>query len=451
MTPLKKVGGFKIKNMKDSQNLENLWMPFSANRAFKAKPRLMNEANGMYYKKLDGTSVLDATSGLWCCNAGHNHPKIVEAIQIQASKMDYAPSFQMGHPLGFKAAEKLLKFSPSSDFQYVFFTNSGSESVDTALKIALGYQQLRGKTDKTILVGRERAYHGVGFGGISVGGLPLNKKHFPLLNNVDHIITTHNLEKNAFTKGLPKWGAELADDLLRIIDKYGSGRIAAFITEPMAGSTGVLIPPRGYLERIRKICDEHDILLIFDEVITGFGRLGTPFAADYFNVIPDMITCAKGLTSGTVPMGAVLVKKMIYDIYQSGNPKIIDFFHGYTYSAHPLAAAALIATLDVYFEEDLFNRVKQLAPYWESALHSLKGTESIIDIRNLGLVGGIEMSQKNDQLGVRGYDVFESGFHDENLLLRFTGDIIALSPPLITEKQHIDYIVESLRKIISNN
>ncbi len=437
--------------MKGSQNLENLWMPFSANRAFKAKPRLMNKANGMYYKKLDGTSVLDATSGLWCCNAGHNHPKIVEAIQIQAGKMDYAPSFQMGHPLGFKAAEKLLKFSPSCDFQYVFFTNSGSESVDTALKIALGYQQLRGKKDKTILVGRERAYHGVGFGGISVGGLPLNKKHFPLLNNVDHIMTTHNLEKNAFTKGLPKWGAELADDLLRIIDKYGSDRIAAFITEPMAGSTGVLIPPRGYLERIREICDEHDILLIFDEVITGFGRLGTPFASDYFNVIPDMITCAKGLTSGTVPMGAVLVKKMIYDIYQTGNPKIIDFFHGYTYSAHPLAAAALIATLDVYFEEDLFNRAKQLAPYWENALHSLEDIDHIIDIRNLGLVGGIEMSQKNDQPGSRGYDVFESGFHDENLLLRFTGDIIALSPPLISEKQHIDYIVESLRKIISNN
>ena len=275
--------------MDQTQNLENLWMPFSANRAFKSKPRLMNEAKGMYYKKLGGESVLDATSGLWCCNAGHNHPKIVEAIRQQAGKLDYAPSFQMGHPLGFKAAEELLKFSPSPDFKYTFFTNSGSESVDTALKIALGYHQLRGKKEKTILVGRERAYHGVGFGGISVGGLPLNKKHFSLLENVDHISSTHNIDKNAFSKGLPDWGADLANDLLRIIKKHGADKIAAFITEPLAGSTGVLVPPKGYLEKIRKICTDHDILLIFDEVITGFGRLGTPFASQYFNVIPDTI------------------------------------------------------------------------------------------------------------------------------------------------------------------
>ena len=451
MIILKKVGGSKVSNMKDAPNLENLWMPFSANRAFKAQPRLMNEAKGVYYKKVDGTSVLDATSGLWCCNAGHNHPKIVQAIQTQAGKLDYAPSFQMGHPLGFKAAEKLLEFSPSNEFQYVFFTNSGSESVDTALKIALGYQQLRGKQDKTILVGRERAYHGVGFGGISVGGLPLNKKHFSLLHNVDHISTTHNLDKNSFSRGMPGWGAHLADDLLRIIEKHGADKIAAFITEPIAGSTGVLIPPLGYLERIREICTAHDILLIFDEVITGFGRLGTPFAAQYFNVIPDMITCAKGLTSGTVPMGAVMVKKDIYDMYQNGDPKMIDLFHGYTYSAHPLAAAALIATLDVYSEEDLFERASQLTSYWESALHSLKGMEHVIDIRNLGFVGGVEMSSRDDQIGARGYDVFETGFNDENILLRFTGDIIALSPPLIAEKKHIDRIIDSLRKIILNN
>ena len=451
MTIQKKVGGSRLSNMKSSQSLENLWMPFSANRAFKAQPRLMNEAKGVYYKKVDGTSVLDATSGLWCCNAGHNHPKIVQAIQKQAGKLDYAPSFQMGHPLGFKAAEKLLEFSPSNDFQYVFFTNSGSESVDTALKIALGYQQLRGKKDKTFLVGRERAYHGVGFGGISVGGLPLNKKHFSLLNDVDHIVTTHNLEKNAFSRGKPKWGGELADDLLRIIEKYGADRIAAFITEPLAGSTGVLIPPTGYLERIREICTEYDILLIFDEVITGFGRLGTPFASQYFNVIPDIITCAKGLTSGTVPMGAVIVKKDIYDMYQNGDPKIIDLFHGYTYSAHPLAASALIATLDVYSEENLFQRAQDLAPYWESALHSLKGTEHVIDIRNLGFVGGVEMSSRDNQIGARGYDVFETGFHDENILLRFTGDIIALSPPLIAQKEHIDQIVDCLKKIIPKN
>ncbi len=448
MTILKKVGGSNLITMKPTQNLENLWMPFSANQAFKAKPRLMNEAKGVYYKKVDGTPVLDGTSGLWCCNAGHNHPKIVQSIQSQAEKLDYAPSFQMGHPLGFRAAEKLLELSPSADFQYVFFTNSGSESVDTALKIALGYQQHRGKTDKTILVGRERAYHGVGFGGISVGGLPLNKKHFSLLDNVDHIITTHNLEKNAFSRGMPEWGDELADDLLSIIEKHGADRIAAFITEPMAGSTGVLIPPKGYLEKIRAICTEHDILLIFDEVITGFGRLGTSFAAQYFNVIPDMIVCAKGLTSGTVPMGAVMVKNKIYDAYQDGDPKMIDLFHGYTYSAHPLAAAALIATLEVYSEEGLFDQAAEMAPYWEEALHSLKGVDHVIDIRNLGFVGGIEMSSRNGEVGKRGYDVFENAFHEENVLLRFTGDIIALSPPLIAEKHHIDQIMDSLRKII---
>ena len=448
MIILKKVGGSKLTVMNRSQNLKNLWMPFSANQAFKAKPRLMNEAKGVYYKKVDGTSVLDGTSGLWCCNAGHNHPKIVQAIQSQAEKLDYAPSFQMGHPLGFTAAEKLLELSPSADFQYVFFTNSGSESVDTALKIALGYQQHRGKTDKTILVGRERAYHGVGFGGISVGGLPLNKKHFSLLDNVDHIVTTHNLEKNAFSRGIPEWGSELADDLLSIIEKYGADRIAAFITEPMAGSTGVLIPPKGYLEKIRAICTEHDILLIFDEVITGFGRLGTSFAAQYFDVIPDMIVCAKGLTSGTVPMGAVMVKNEIYDTYQDGDPKTIDLFHGYTYSAHPLAAAALIATLEVYNEEGLFDQAAEMASYWEEALHSLKGVDHVIDIRNLGFVGGIEMSSRNGEVGKRGYDVFENAFHEENVLLRFTGDIIALSPPLIAEKHHVDQIMDSLRKII---
>jgi len=448
MIILKKVGGSKLTVMNRSQNLKNLWMPFSANQAFKAKPRLMNEAKGVYYKKVDGTSVLDGTSGLWCCNAGHNHPKIVQAIQSQAEKLDYAPSFQMGHPLGFTAAEKLLELSPSVDFQYVFFTNSGSESVDTALKIALGYQQHRGKTDKTILVGRERAYHGVGFGGISVGGLPLNKKHFSLLDNVDHIVTTHNLEKNAFSRGIPEWGSELADDLLSIIEKHGADRIAAFITEPMAGSTGVLIPPKGYLEKIRAICTEHDILLIFDEVITGFGRLGTSFAAQYFDVIPDMIVCAKGLTSGTVPMGAVMVKNEIYDTYQDGDPKTIDLFHGYTYSAHPLAAAALIATLEVYTEEGLFDQAAEMAPYWEDALHSLKGVDHVIDIRNLGFVGGIEMSSRNGEVGKRGYDVFENAFHEENVLLRFTGDIIALSPPLIAEKHHVDQIMDSLKKII---
>ena len=432
-----------------STNLEHLWMPFSANQGFKAEPRLMNEAKGMYFFKPDGTQVLDGTAGLWCCNAGHGNDKIVKAIQDQAAKLDFAPSFQMGHPLGFEAAEKLLSIAPSDAFQYVFFTNSGSEAVDTALKIALGYQQHRGKVDKTILVGRERAYHGVGFGGISVGGLPLNKKHFSLLSNVDHICATHDLGKNAFSKGQPDFGEELADDLLRVINKHRADKIAAFITEPLAGSTGVLIPPKGYLERIREICTEHDILLIFDEVITGFGRLGTSFAADYFGVEPDMITCAKGLTSGTVPMGAVMVKQEIYSAFQDRDPKAIDLFHGYTYSAHPMAAAALIATLDVYREDGLFEHANERASYWENALHSLKGTDPIIDIRNLGLVAGIEMEAKEGKPGTRGYDVFTNAFHNHDLLLRITGDTIALSPPLIAEKEHIDQIVDILRKIIS--
>ena len=437
--------------MSSQANLDHLWMPFSANRGFKAEPRLMNEAKGMYFFKPDGTQVLDGTAGLWCCNAGHGNDKIVKAIQDQAAKLDFAPSFQMGHPLGFEAAEKLLSIAPSDAFQYVFFTNSGSEAVDTALKIALGYQQHRGKVDKTILVGRERAYHGVGFGGISVGGLPLNKKHFSLLSNVDHICATHDLGKNAFSKGQPDFGEELADDLLRVINKHGADKIAAFITEPLAGSTGVLIPPKGYLERIREICTEHDILLIFDEVITGFGRLGTSFAADYFGVEPDMITCAKGLTSGTVPMGAVMVKQEIYSAFQDRDPKAIDLFHGYTYSAHPMAAAALIATLDVYREDGLFEHANERSSYWENALHSLKGTDPIIDIRNLGLVAGIEMEAKEGKPGTRGYDVFTNAFHNHDLLLRITGDTIALSPPLIAEKEHIDQIVDILRKIIPNH
>lgn len=432
-------------------NLEHLWMPFSANRGFKSEPRLMNEAKGMYYFKPEGTQVLDGTAGLWCCNAGHGNEKIVEAIQDQAAKLDFAPSFQMGHPLGFQAAEKLLSIAPFDAFQYVFFTNSGSESVDTALKIALGYHQHKGYSDKTILVGRNRAYHGVGFGGISVGGLPLNKKHFSLLNNVDHICDTHNLEKNAFSKGQPDRGKELADDLLRVIEKHGADKIAAFITEPLAGSTGVLVPPKGYLQRIKEICTKHDILLIFDEVITGFGRLGTPFAADYFGVEPDLITCAKGLTSGTVPMGAVMVTKEIYDAFQDGDPKVIDLFHGYTYSAHPLAAAAVIATLDVYTVEGLFDHARELSQYWEDALHSLKGTDPIIDIRNLGLVAGIEMEAIEGKPGTRGYDVFTDAFHNHDLLLRITGDTIALSPPLIAKKEHIDQIVVTLRKIIPNH
>ena len=437
--------------MTDQYSLEHLWMPFSANRDFKSSPRLMNEAEGMYYKKQDGTPVLDGTAGLWCCNAGHSNKKIVDAIHQQAAKLDYAPSFQMGHPLGFEAAQKLLQIAPSNDFQYVFFTNSGSESVDTALKIALGYQQHVGNSEKKILIGRNRSYHGVGFGGISVGGLPYNKNHFSLLPNVAHICDTHNLKRNAFSKGQPDWGKKLADDLLRVIEKHGADQIAAFITEPVAGSTGVLIPPKGYLERIRQICTDYNILLIFDEVITGFGRLGDPFAAQHFNVEPDLITCAKGLTSGTVPMGAVIVKKEIYDAFQQGDQKMIDLFHGYTYSAHPLSSAAMIATLDVYVNDGLFDHANTLSSYWEEMCHSLNGTDHIIDIRNSGLVAGIEMNPKDEKPGARGYNIFKDAFHNYNLLIRITGDTIALSPPLIAEKEHIDIIIETLRTIIPNH
>ncbi|HBN45264.1 MAG TPA: aspartate aminotransferase family protein [Candidatus Marinimicrobia bacterium] len=437
--------------MTSTTNLEHLWLPFSANRDFKSAPRLMNEAKGMYYKKPDGTDVLDGTAGLWCCNAGHGHPTIVKAIQDQAEKMDFAPSFQMGHPLGFAAAQKLLELAPSDEFQYVFFTNSGSESVDTVMKIVMAYQQHIGNTEKTMIIGRERAYHGVGFGGITVGGLPLNKQHYTLLPDVDHVCHTHNLEHNAFSKGQPEWGEHLADDLLRVIEKHGAEKIAAFITEPVAGSTGVLVPPKGYLKRIREICDKNDILLIFDEVITGFGRLGMPFAAQYFDVIPDMITCAKGLTSGTVPMGAVMIQKNIYEAFQHGDPMTIDLFHGYTYSAHPLAATAAIATLAVYQQDGLFNNANNLENYWAEAMHSLKGVGSIIDIRNIGLMAGIEMEPRDGKVGVRGYDVFTDAFHNYNLLIRITSDTIALSPPLIVEKEHIDQIVDTLKKIILNH
>lgn len=435
--------------MKNNQmNLEHLWMPFSANRDFKSSPRLMNAAKGMYYQKPDGSPVLDGTAGLWCCNAGHGHEKIVTAIQEQAEKMDFAPSFQMGHPLGFEAAQTLLEFAPGDEFQYAFFTNSGSEAVDTALKISMAYQQHIGHTEKTMIIGRERAYHGVGFGGITAGGLPLNKKYYTLLPGFDHICHTHNLEHNAFSNGQPEWGKHLADDLERITEKHGGDKIAAVIIEPVAGSTGVLVPPKGYLKRIRDICDAHDILLIFDEVITGFGRLGSPFAAQYFDVEPDMITCAKGLTSGTVPMGAVMVKKKMYDAFQQGDPKSIDLFHGYTYTAHPLAAAAAIASMDVYGEEGLIDRAAGMASYWEEALHSLQGVGSIIDIRTIGLMAGIEMEPRDGKIGARGYDVFTDAFHSENMLIRITGDTVALSPPLILEKKHIDQLVESLTRII---
>ncbi len=430
-----------------SQPLEALWMPFTANRQFKANPRMLVAAEGMHYTSDDGRRILDGTAGLWCVNAGHGDPRIVGAIQRQAATMDYAPAFQMGHPLAFELAERLAQMMPG-DLDHVFYTNSGSESVDTALKIAIAYQRARGEGTRTRLIGRERGYHGVGFGGISVGGIVSNRKFFgPLLAGVDHLPHTHNLEHNAFSRGEPAWGAHLADELERIVALHDASTIAAVIVEPVAGSTGVLIPPRGYLQRLREICDKHGIVLIFDEVITGFGRLGASFATDYFDVQPDLVTTAKGLTSGTVPMGAVFARKHIYDAFMNGPEHLIELFHGYTYSGHPLACAAALATLDVYEEDGLFQRAAELSAYWEDAVHSLKGLPHVIDLRNLGLIAGIELAPIPGKPTARAFDVFLKCY-EKGLLIRTTGDIIALSPPLILEKAHIDAMFGTLADVL---
>ncbi|MBE9178337.1 aspartate aminotransferase family protein [Oculatella sp. LEGE 06141] len=428
-------------------DLEAFWMPFTANRQFKSKPRLFVSAKDMHYTTDDGRHVLDGTAGLWCVNAGHCRPKIAEAIQKQAATLDFAPTFQMGHPGAFQLADRLAKMLPSG-LDHVFFANSGSEAVDSALKIAIAYHRVCGQGSRQRLIGRERGYHGVGFGGISVGGIGPNRKFFgSLLNGVDHLPHTHNLEHNAFSRQQPEWGAHLADELERIVALHDASNIAAVIVEPVAGSTGVLVPPKGYLERLREICTKHGILLIFDEVITGFGRLGTPFAADYFGVVPDMITVAKGITNGTIPMGAVLVRKEIYEAFMHGPVNAIEFAHGYTYSGHPMACAAAMATLDVYEEEGLFQRVNDLAPYWEEAVHALRGLPHVIDTRNLGLVAGIELEPIAGQPGARAFDCFLRCY-EKGLLIRTTGDIIALSPPLIIEKSHIDQLFELLTGVL---
>ena len=429
-------------------SLEELWMPFTANRAFKRAPRMLASASGMYYTSVDGRQILDGTAGLWCVNAGHCREPIVRAVQEAAATLDFAPGFQMGHPYSFALAERVAQMLPG-DLDHVFFSNSGSEAVDSALKIALAYFQSKGEPQRTRFVGRLRGYHGVGFGGISVGGIEPNRRAYTgqLLPQVDHMPHTHDLTRNAFTRGIPAHGAELADDLERIVRERGAETIAAVIVEPMAGSTGVLIPPKGYLERLRTICDRHGILLIFDEVITGFGRLGTPFAADYVGVLPDLMTVAKGLTNAAVPMGAVFVRHGIYDTVVNQAPTGIELFHGYTYSGHPLAAAAGLATLELYRTEGLFERAASLAPYWEDALHSLRGVPRVIDIRNLGLVGGIELEPRAGAPGGRGFDVFVECFN-RGALIRVTGDIIALSPPLIIDKRQIDTLVETLGSVI---
>lgn len=429
-------------------DLEAFWLPFTPNRAFKKAPRLLVGASDMHYVASDGRQVLDAAAGLWCCNAGHNRAPIVEAIRHSAGTLDYSPPFQFANPQAFELASRIAALAPG-DLDHVFFCNSGSEAVDSALKIALAYHSIAGQGGRTRLIGRERGYHGVGFGGISVGGIVNNRKMFgTLLAGVDHLPHTYSREHQAFTKGEPDWGAHLAEDLERIVALHDASTIAAVIVEPMAGSTGVLPPPKEYLKKLRAICDRHGILLIFDEVITGFGRLGFAFAAERYGVVPDMITFAKGVTSGTVPMGGVIVRAGLYDAFMRGPEHVIELFHGYTYSAHPLACAAGLATLNLYREEKLFERAKALEPKFADAVMSLKGLPGVVDIRTLGIVAGIDLAPHADGAGKRGTAAMEHAFHKEDLLIRTTADTIALSPPLIVSEAQIGEIVEKVGRVI---
>jgi len=431
----------------DLPDLEAYWMPFTGNRYFKQHPRLISRAEGMHCYTHDGRKLLDAVAGLWCCNAGHCHPKIVEAIREQAATLDYAMAFQLGHPTVFELANELTSIAPEG-IDYAFFVNSGSEAVDTALKMALAYHRLRGEGQRTRFIGRERGYHGVGFGGISVGGISPNRKMFgAMLPGVDHLPHTHDLEHNAFSRGLPKWGAHLADELERIIALHDASNIAGVIVEPIAGSAGVLLPPEGYLHRLREICDRHGILLIFDEVITGFGRTGAAFGSMRFGVTPDLMTMAKGLTSGTVPMGAVLASKAIYETFMTGPDQAIEFFHGYTYSGHPLAAAAGLAALGVYRDEGLFERAAEMAAPFEEALHSLEDEPHVIDVRNFGLLGAVELEPITGEPTARALSVFRACY-DAGLIVRTTGDTLAFSPPLIIDESGIAQIVDTLRSAL---
>jgi beta-alanine--pyruvate transaminase len=426
-------------------DLDAFWMPFTANRQFKANPRLLARAEGMYYWTPEGRQVLDAASGLWCVNAGHGRKEITDAVARQIAVMDYAPTFQMGHPIAFEFANALAEITPQG-LDRVFFTNSGSESVDTALKIAIAYHRVRGEGARSRLIGRERGYHGVGFGGISVGGMVNNRKFFGMmLPGVGHMRHTHDPSRNLFSRGLPEHGAEFADDLERLVALHDASTIAAVIVEPIAGSTGVLLPPKGYLKRLRELCTKHGILLIFDEVITGFGRTGSAFAAQEFGVVPDMITCAKGLTNGAVPMGAVFVRREIHDAFMAGPPGSIELFHGYTYSAHPIACAAGLATQKLY-RAGLFERARSIAPYWCDAVHALKGRRNVVDLRAYGLVAGIELEPRAGAPGARAYDALVAAF-DAGLLVRITGDTIAMSPPFIIERREIDRTFETLATI----
>jgi len=430
-------------------DLEAYWMPFTANRQFKASPRLLGKSSGMHYWTPEGRQILDGVAGLWCVNAGHGRREITEAVAHQLETMDFAPPFQMGHPGAFELANAVKKISPAG-LDHVFFVNSGSEAVDTAMKIAIAYHRLRGEGQRTKIISRERAYHGVNMGGTSIGGIGPNRKPWSasLVPGVDYIPHTHDLKRNAFTRGEPEHGIELADELEKLVAFHDPSTIAAVFIEPIAGSTGVLIPPKGYLKRIREICDKHKLLLVFDEVITGFGRTGSPFAAQEFGVTPDMITGAKGLTNGCVPMGCVIVSKAIHDQYMQA-PDGIELFHGYTYSAHPVACAAALATLGIYEREGLLTRAKSVARYWEDAAHSLKGTTNLIDIRTYGLIAALEFESIPGKPGARAFDVYLRCF-EKGLLVRQTGDIIALSPPLIVERTHIDQIFATLAEIARN-
>ena len=435
------------RTMPAPNDLRAFWMPFTANRQFKQAPRMLVAAEGMHYRTADGRTILDGTAGLWCCNAGHCRPRITAAIQAQAAEMDYAPAFQMGHPKAFELANRLIGIAPEP-MEHVFYANSGSEAVDSALKIAIAYQRAVGQGSRTRLIGRERAYHGVNFGGISVGGIVNNRKFFgTLLGGVDHLPHTHDPKRNAFAQGQPEHGAELADELERIVALHDPSTIAAVIVEPVAGSTGVLIPPKGYLERLREICTRHGILLIFDEVITGFGRTGAAFAAEKYGVMPDMITCAKGLTNGVIPMGAVLTTGAIHDAFMSGPEHLIELFHGYTYSGNPIAAAAGLASLETYAEEGLFEHAAALAPHWQEAIHSLRRLPHVIDIRNEGLIGAVELEPIPGEPTRRAFKAFLDAY-DAGILIRTTGDIIALSPPLIISEAEIDELIGKLGEVL---
>lgn len=433
----------------ETPDMSNFWMPFTANRQFKAAPRLFKRAKGMYYTTVDDRQVLDAVAGLWCVNAGHGREEIIQAVTHQMTEMDYAPSFQMGHPLAFEAASCIAQVMPEQ-MDRIFFTNSGSESVDTALKIALAYHRARGEGQRTRLIGRERGYHGVGFGGISVGGIVYNRKAFSanLIPGVDHLPHTLNIDQAAFSHGQPAWGAHLADELERILALHDPSTVAAVIVEPVSGAAGVLIPPQGYLQRLREICTRHGILLIFDEVITGFGRLGKATASDYFGVKPDLIALAKAINNAAIPMGAVAASRDIHDtIIKNGPENGIELFHGYTYSAHPAAAAACIATQKIYHDEGLFERAAQMAPVFEAAIHALKGEPFVKDVRNLGLIGGVELAPREGKPGTRGYDAFLKCY-EQGVMVRFTGDVLAFSPPLIINESQIDQVFSTVRQAL---